>query len=225
MNENTKNIQPSKVRWTGYLALIFALIFFSGIFMNAKGPLAALDFTNIMGKFGKLGEVLDGELKGKVKIAGNFIGYGGTGARGGFAFGLTLFPGIMFSIGIIKVIEGLDGLRAAEKLLTPIMRMILGVPGELGLAVVANMQSADSSASLTKTLHEEGRITEKEKIIYTGFQFPAPGTITNYFSIGSIVFAYLKIPPLIPLAVIIVCKLLGGNLIRIFVTKIVKEDV
>lgn len=225
MEKNFDNkLNTPKVRWTGYIALIFALIFFSGIFMNAKGPLSALDFTNIMGKFGTIGEIVDENLRGKLKIAGSFIGYGGTGARGGFAFGLTLFPGIMFSIGVIKVIEGLDGLRAAEKLLTPLMKVILGVPGELGLAVVANMQSADSSASLTKTLYDESRITEKDKVIYTGFQFPAPGTITNYFSIGSIVFAYMKVPPLIPLIVIILCKLIGGNIIRVFAEKIVKEE-
>lgn len=222
MKENKIN-NIEKVRWTGYVALIFALIFFSGIFMNAKGPLAALDFTNVMGKFGKIGEILNNDLNGKVKFASNFVGYGGTGPRGGFTFGLTLIPGIMFSIGLIKVIEGLDGLKAAEKLLTPIMKFILGVPGELGLAVVANMQSADSSASLTKTLYDEGRITESDRIIYTGFQFPAPGTITNFFSIGSIAFAYMDIPPLIPLIVIILCKLIGGNIIRIFVTKIVKK--
>jgi hypothetical protein len=58
-----------------------------------------------------------------------FRGTGGTGAKDGFLFALELAPSVILSLGIIAVTEGLGGLRAAQQLMTPILRPLLGVPG------------------------------------------------------------------------------------------------
>lgn len=53
-NQSQGAKQELKVPVMGYLALIFAIIFFSGIFANAKGWQSALDFNTINGKFGTI---------------------------------------------------------------------------------------------------------------------------------------------------------------------------
>ena len=47
-------MQEEKVGWVGYLMLVFALIFFSGVFAKTTGALSALDFNMIAGNFGAI---------------------------------------------------------------------------------------------------------------------------------------------------------------------------
>lgn len=143
----------TKVSIVGYAALLFAILFFSGIFASQKGGLGAMDFNIVNGQFGVM----------KDAAKATFYGAGGIGARDGFLFAITLFPGVMLALGIVEVVDHLGGLKAAEKLLSPILRPLLGIPGITGLALVTSLQSTDAGADMTRLLKESGQITEKEK--------------------------------------------------------------
>ncbi len=210
------NVQPDvKVPIAGYIALIFAIIFFSGILGSAKGWLSAFDFNVINGKFGLI----------QAAKPVTFIGKGGVGAKAGFLFALSLIPSVMLALGIVEVVEHLGGLKAAQKLLTPILRPILGVPGIAGLALVSSLQSTDAGAGMTRALREEDVITEKEKTIFCAFQFSAGAPITNYLSSGAALFSFLTVPIIVPLGLIFVMKVVGANVMRLYLNKVVKEDI
>ena len=177
-NEEKKYSEQVTVRWYGYIVLILTILFFSGIFSSAEGPIKALDFTNISGSFGSLGEI--SEDAGT--LAADFRGTGGSGARDAWLFALTLVPAVMLALGVVKVVEFLDGLRAAQKLLTPLLMPLLGIPGICGLTLIASLQSTDAGASMTAELAQEGMINERQKTIFACFQFSAGDTLTNYLS-------------------------------------------
>lgn len=217
MEKERKN--EVKVRWYGYIVLILAILFFSGVFTSATGPLSALDFTNLAGDFGKLGTLEEGAGS----LASNFRGTGGTGAKDSWMFAMTLFPTVMFALGVVKVVEKLDGLKAAQKLLTPLLRPLMGLPGICGLTLIASLQSADAGASMLNTLSEEGEITESEKAIFAAFQFSGGGLLTNYLSSCAALFAFMSVPILTPLAVIILFKIVGANLMRLYMKKVCKQ--
>jgi nucleoside recognition membrane protein YjiH len=214
-SENQQTHQAKKkVPLMGYLALVFAVVFFSGLFAAEKGGLAALDFNVINGKFGVM----------KDAAKATFYGAGGIGARDGFLFAITLFPGVMLALGIVEIVDHLGGLRAAEKILSPVLRPLLGIPGITGLALVTSLQSTDAGSGMTRLLRESGEITEKEKSIFAAFQFSSGASITNYLTIGSALFAFIKLPIIVPLAVIFVMKIVGANLMRIYIEKFYKGE-
>lgn len=206
----------TSVPWYGYLALLFAIVFFSGIFATAKGSLAALDFGQLAGKFGMLTGI-----NGK---AVSFVGQGGVGAREGFMFALSLFPSVMFALGIVEVVDHLGGLKAAQRMLTPVLRPLLGIPGIAGLALVSSFQSADAGSGMTKALRESGDFTERERIIFSAFQFSAGGTITNYLAIGAALFPVLLVPIMIPLLLNVCLKFAGANFVRIYLKRFKEEE-
>lgn len=217
--DNTLN--KSNVRISGYISLVLAILFFSGIFKDVQGPLRAFDFSNLMGQFGTLGSLTEGSGT----LAGSFRGAGGVGVKDGWLFALTLFPTVMFALGIVKMVESLDGLKAAEKLLTPLLKPLLGLPGIVGLALVASLQSTDGGASMTNELAEQGQITEKEKLKFVAFQFSCGATITNYLGSGAALFPFMDIPISIPFAIIFIYKIVGTNLMRLYVDKFIKEEI
>ncbi|MEG6061197.1 amidohydrolase family protein [Enterobacter roggenkampii] len=136
-----------KVTWVGYVAFVLTIVFFSGFFAKSTEWWRVLDFTVLNGSFGPVNGAL------------TFRGTGGTGAKDGFLFALELAPSVILSLGIIAVTEGLGGLRAAQQLMTPILRPLLGVPGVCSLALIANLQNTDAAAGMTKELTDEGAIT------------------------------------------------------------------
>lgn len=206
----------SGVPWYGYAALIFAIIFFSGIFNGAKSWLAALDFGVICGKFGV--------VQGLNDTVATFAGKAGTGARDSFLFSLGLFPSVMLALGVVEVVDHLGGLKAAQKLLSPILRPILGIPGIAGLALVSSLQSTDAGAGMTRSLRESKEITEKERLVFSAFQFSAGGTITNYLSTGAALFSFILVPIIVPLAVIFVFKIIGANIMRLYLKRFTEEE-
>lgn len=214
MSENSNSKQDLKVPFVGYLALLFAILFFSGAFASAKGALLAMDFSTINGKFGTM----------KDAAKNTFVGAGGTGAKEGFLFALGLIPSVMLALGVVEIIEHLGGLKAAQKLLSPILRPLLGIPGIAGLALVSSMQSTDAGAGMTRALRESGELTEDQKTIFAAFQFSAGGAITNYLTTGAALFAFIKVPIILPLAIIMVMKVVGANVMRLYLSKIAKKE-
>ncbi|HKN05337.1 MAG TPA: nucleoside recognition domain-containing protein [Buttiauxella sp.] len=205
-----------------YIALLFAMVFFSGL-LGGKEWYGVFDFTTLNGAFGKV--VTDVNLSGDAVDAAKsaFRGKGGHGAMDGFLFAFGLIPAVMFALGMINVLEHYGALNAARKLLTPLLRPLLGIPGSTGLALIGSLQSTDVGASLTRVLADEGQITDKEKTIFTMFQFSAGAMITNFFSSGAVLFTLVAIdgtsavPASIGLcvAVMFIMKIVGANVMRL----------
>ena len=151
------------------------------------------------------------------------MGQGGNGARDGFLFAIGLIPAVMLALGLVEVVDHLGGLKAGQKLLTPILRPLLGIPGITGLALVTSLQSTDAGAGMTKVLREREFLTENQKTIFCAFQFSAGGTLTNYLSSGAALFAFLTVPIIVPLALMFVLKIFGANVMRIYLRHVLKE--
>ena len=56
-------------------------------------------------------------------------------------------------------------MKAAQKLMNPLLKPLLGVPGVSALANIANMQSTDAAAGMVKELVDEGKLTDKERSV------------------------------------------------------------
>lgn len=215
MNDKNPQLDVKKeepVKWYGYVALIAGVLFFSGCL---KGVLnGVLDFNTLLGEFGKMGELSEGVGS----LAADFRGIDGSGARDGFLMALSVVPTIMFALAMVSVIEHFDGLRAAQKLLTPILRPLLGIPGICGLALISSLQSADAGAGMTNELHRQGLMTNTERNTFTAFQYTGGATITNLMLVGAVFFPMLDktgIPVSIPMTIVFLGKILSANIVRI----------
>ena len=199
-----------KVTLGNYFALAFAIAFFSGL-LQSNEWYGVFDFTTLNGAFGT---ILDG---------GMFRGTGGSGARDGFLFALTLVPTCMFALGMINVLEHYGALKAARKLLSPLLRPLMGLPGSAGLALIGSLQNTDTGAGLTKNLVEDGELNQKETEIFTAFQFSAGATIVNFFSSGAVLFTLtnadgsMAVPTSIgaTVGVMFIFKIVGANVMRL----------
>ncbi|NOH60413.1 nucleoside recognition domain-containing protein [Vibrio sp. RE88] len=217
------NTKQRKVTWGCYVALAFAVIFFSGL-MKSGEWYGVLDFTTLNGSFGQVAYNVTETADGVEAATTSLRGKGGSGARDGFIFALTLIPTVMFALGVINVLEHYGALDAARKLLTPLLRPLMGIPGSSGLALIASLQSTDAGAAMTRQLKDEGRLTKRETDVFTMFQFTAGATIVNFFSSGAVLFTLtladgsLAVTSSIGLAVTImfVFKFVGANLFRIY---------
>ena len=77
-----------------WVSLVVFILILSGIFMKSDTPLKVLDFTNLTGNFGMIGDT---------KM--NLIGANGSGAKDGFMAGLNLLPGVMLFCGLMSVFK------------------------------------------------------------------------------------------------------------------------
>lgn len=205
-----------KVSWKSYVAFFGAVIFFSGIFASAGNWTQVFDFSVLNGSFGTW-ETAAGKMA-------SFRGANGTGARDGFLFALTLLPALIFAIAIIHVVEGYGGLRVAQKFLTPLLKPLLGIPGVCGLAMIANLQTTDAAAGMTKVLYEEGELTDRERSIFCAYQITGSAPLSNYFSSAVAVFSIILVPIGLPLLVILVFKFIGGNIVRFYLQMVEGKD-
>lgn len=209
MQNDNKDKSKVHVGWAGYVAFFFAIVMFSGIFANADSWVKVFDFNVLNGSFGTITDAVTGK-------ALNFRGAGGAGARDGFIFAITLIPALVLALGIVNVVDGLGGLRAAQRMMTPILKPLLGIPGATALANIANLQSTDAAAGMIKELYDQGEITDDERSITIMYQTSASATITNYFGSGAAVFGFMLCPIIVPLIVMFVFKIIGANLMRLY---------
>ncbi|MGL4641753.1 MAG: nucleoside recognition domain-containing protein [Cetobacterium sp.] len=205
-------MKDGKNQIVGYIALIFIIVFFSGLFSSEDGILKVFDFSTLSGSFGTMS-----------RSTATFQGIAGDGAKHGFLFALSLVPAVMFALGVVNVVEAYGGLKAGEKLLTPILKPILGISGIFSVVLITSLQSMDATAGLINTLEEKKLITPKEKYIAAAFAFSAGGTIVNYFAVMSGLFDYINVSIGFPLVIIFGLKFFGANLMRAYVTFVKKS--
>lgn len=210
-----EDLLKPKVSIKGYIFLLLGIVMFSGLLSKTEGWLSVFDYSTILGQFGTIAE----------EAGAGFRGKGGYGVREGFVFAFTALPAVALAIGLISVIEGQDGLKAAQRLLNPILRPVLGIPGWCGLAVMGNMQNTDTGAALTRQLVERNLINEKELAIFSAYQFSCTAPIAQYFSVGVLLFPFYPetVPIIVPLAVMFLCKVFGANLMRLYLRFVDKE--
>jgi len=221
MEENKQgkvSVVPEKedVKWYSYVVLLLAIIFFSGVFASSTAWWSVLDFNVLDGSFGKIAAAT-----GK---AVEFRGVGGSGAKDGFMFALSLLPAVIFALGVVNVVEGLGGLKAAQKIMTPFLRPMLGIPGICGLGLIASFQSTDAGAGMAKQLYQQNLCTDDERTLFCMFQLSADGIITNYFSSGAALFSTLVVPIIVPFAVMMLFKVFGTNLLRVYIKFVNKKQ-
>lgn len=218
-----------KVTIGSFIALAFALVFFSGL-LKSNEWYSVFDFTTLNGSFGKVAYSVSETSEGIKTTTTSFRGKEGSGARDGFIFALTLIPTVMFALGMINVLEHYGALDAARQLLSPLLRPLMNIPGNCGLALIASMQSTDAGAAMTRQLKDEGQLTKRETDIFTMFQFSAGAGIVNFFSSGAVLFTLtltdgsLAVASSIGLVVgvILLFKIIGANLFRLYLN--ITED-
>ncbi|CAI0935651.1 nucleoside recognition domain-containing protein [Serratia ficaria] len=205
-----------KVGPGAWLSLVIVLLVFSGFFFKVEGMawLGAFDFTTLGGAFGTM----------KSPETNTFIGSGGISAKAGFLFALSLVPTVMLALGLLEIFTHYGAIRAAHKLLTPLLKPLLGIPGYTGLALITDLQSTDAGAALTKELYDSEKITRKDVVIMGAWQYSGAGLINNYFSIGSAMFASLTIPIIIPLVLMFVMKFVGAVMVRLALNTVYRGD-
>ncbi|WP_342322334.1 nucleoside recognition domain-containing protein [Kosakonia sp. BYX6] len=205
-----------KVGPGAWISLVIVLLVFSGFFFKVDGMawLGAFDFTTLGGAFGTM----------KSPETNTFIGSGGISAKAGFLFALSLVPTVMLALGLLEIFTHYGAIRAAHKLLTPLLKPLLGIPGYTGLALITDLQSTDAGAALTKELYDSEKITRKDVVIMGAWQYSGAGLINNYFSIGSAMFASLTIPIIIPLVLMFALKFVGAAVVRLALNTVYKRD-
>lgn len=202
---------------TGYIALIFACVFFSG----CNAWYGIFDFATINGSFGKLvsSVSIDGETLSTATSI--FRGKGGSGALDGFIFALTLAPTVMFVLASITVLEHYGVLDAARQLLTPVLRPLVGIPGSCCLAFISSLQSIDGGAAMTRQLKDSGEITEDEADIFAMLQLSGDATLANFMGSRLVLLSLTgangeTVPTTLGTCLVItfIMKFFGANLAR-----------
>lgn len=206
-DKQLEETQEVKVGWQGYVAFFLALIFFSGIFATATDWTRVLDFSVMNGSFG--------QIQGAAKNF-TFRGINGSGARDGFMFALELLPAVIFALGVVSVVDGYGGLKVAQKLMTPLLKPLLGLPGICALSCIANMQSTDAGAGMVKELYDASHVTDDERSVAITYQISASAFISNYFSSGVALFGIIMVPIIVPVLVMILFKIIGANMMRLY---------
>lgn len=193
MTTDSSSNSSSKWSLTGVIAFCFACIFFSGL-LQSKEWWGIFDFLTLAGNFGKVvhsvsTKVADGHVVEVVAKTTSFRGSGGAGATDGFLFALTLAPMVIFAMGVFAIIEHLGALEVARRLMEPLFRPLLGIPGICGLTALGSFQTVDVGAAMTNDLMARKLLNRREKTLFTQFQFCAGGLLTNFLMTGAVLLA------------------------------------
>ena len=163
-NKEKQAENKEKIGIGAWLALIVLILVLSGAFRTAEGPIKVLDFTNLAGSFGQIGDT-----------GANLIGKGGTGAKDGFMAGFNLIPAVMFFCAF----------KASDVLFRPLLRPLLGIPGKCGIAFISSFTGSDVAAVMTRELYEDGEITDDERTIFVAYQYAGSACINNTITGGA----------------------------------------
>ena len=195
-------LKEEKVGIGAYISLVLAILMFSGLLGKVPGILSTFDINNMMGAFGKIGE------------AGTFRGTGGTGAKDALMLSFQIIPSIILTLGIMNIFIRFGALRAAQQILSPIMRPILGVPGVGAFLLVSGLQSTDGTADIIKQCTDSGMLKNKERLILDCWLYPSTCIVVNFLGTGAPLFGSLLVSSGLVLGVIILMKFVGANVIR-----------
>ena len=154
----------------------------------------------------------------------SFTGSGGVSARAAFLFSLTLIPGVMLAMGLIEVLAHYGALRAAQVLLTPLLKPLLGLPGFTGLALITDLQSTDGGAAITRSMYDNGQLPKKGLITMCAWQYAGAGCINNYYTTVSALFFMFTCPVWMPVIIILALKFVGGMLVRFILNTVYRKD-
>ncbi|MGN1282122.1 MAG: nucleoside recognition domain-containing protein [Succinivibrio sp.] len=195
------------IRFTrGGAALLLIIIFFSGATKLGPSWMQAFDYNTLLGKFGTVGSSGD-----------TFIGKAEPGVRQGFMLALSYIPGIMLALGSMAVAVYFGALDVARILLGYILSPLLGLPGSSALALISSLQSSDSGAALSRDLYDRGLISNRQRDIFAAFQFSSGASVGVYLSAIPMISHYLNVGLMTPLVVIILFKIAGTNIMRVYV--------
>jgi len=220
---NSLPVEKEKVTIGNYLALIFAMVFFSGL-LQSNTWYGIFDFTTLNGSFGRMVSSVSDSSEGIKTTMAAFRGVGGNGARDGFLQAFTLMPTIMFALGVFQILDSYGALAAARKILSPLLYPLMSLPGHAGLALIASFQSSDAGAALTRQLRDSDNLSQRETDIFAMFQFSAGAPIVNFFTTGAILYTLtdgqgeLVVTSPMGLAIIVMFafKIVGANLFRLY---------
>ena len=165
------------------------MVFFCGLCYTEEWR-GIFDFVVLNGDAGSLVANVKQTAEGITTSMGNFRGKGGSGAIDGFLFAISIVPAIMFSVAMIEVFDHYGATRAAGRLLNPILKPLMGIPGTTALALIASLQSTDAGAALTRSLADHKIINEKETKIFAAFQMAADAAIVNFLALGIALFVH-----------------------------------
>lgn len=195
-------------------SFVLAIMFFSGAFSKATGFWRIFDLQTLTGSFGVIAE---GAKAG-------IVGTGGYGAKEGFFQSINMAPAVILAVALINLVDNYGGLRAAQKLLTPILKPLLGVRGSGAIPIITNWQSSDAMAAYLGDQVEKGGFTTRERDIIATYGFMAAGTIGVFYSNCALLFPYITVAPGAILAVVMVTKFIGGNLMRLYLHLFEKDS-
>jgi spore maturation protein SpmB len=212
--------EQEKLGAGAYISLFLIVLFFSGFMKSFDNWLSFFDYTTLSGKFGAIGEV------------SSFQGSGGDGAKQGFLFAFSLIPGIMLAIGSVAVAEHFGAIKASQKLLTPLLEPLLGIPGSAGLAMITSLQSTDASAAMAKVLKDNGSLDENQATVFASWMYSSDAIITNFIGTGAALWALtnadgspaIKISIMIPFVLQLILKFFGANIVRFYLKGKNKTD-
>lgn len=233
MSDKQTQTDKEKVSIGCYISLALAIVFFSGVAAGSSYFWSFLDFTTLMGSAGKVVGKVTETADGVSTTMTTIRGLGGSGAIDGFMLAISLIiPGVMLAMGMITVFEHYGALKAARKLLTPILQFLIGVPGTATLALIACLQSTDGGAALTRQLKDSGALSYTEINNFSAFQMVACAPITNFVTFSAAVLAFSNADgsSAVPLsmgtglAVLLIAKVIGANIMRLIQLRIAQRE-
>lgn len=233
MSDKHTNPNEEKVTIGCYISLALAIVFFSGMAAGSGYFWSFLDFTTLMGSAGKVVGKVSESGDGLAVTMTTLRGIGGSGAIDGFMLAISLIvPGVMLAMGMITVFEHYGALRAARKLLTPLLQFLIGVPGTATLALIVCLQSTDGGAALTRQLKDSGALTYREINNFSAFQMVACAPITNFVTFSAAVLAFsgadgsggVPLSMGAGLAVLLIAKVIGANIMRLIQWKMALRE-
>ncbi len=203
----TSSVGKKPPTLAAFVSLFFLILFFSGVAKHLGEPFLFLDYATLVGRFGEVSQ------------STTFLGTGGSGARGALLYAASFIPSLMLAVGVIELATHLGALEAAQALLTPVLRPLMGVPGASAVAIIASLMSSDAGAAATRELVDNKMASEKERTILCAFEFSSGASVIFYLTVASVLFSLLPINYLVPLLVVLLFKVIGANLVRLYLKR------